>query len=64
MTKEEAFAEAQRLTKLAPNDHAFDDWHAAMWERINALIDYAWIEGWPEPDPNWKEPPRPEGVEP
>ena len=64
MTKEEAFAEAQRLTDVAPNDRADDEWHAAIWKRINDLLDYAWIEGWPEPDPNWKEPPRPEGVEP
>ena len=64
MTKEEAFAEAQRLTDLAPNDLAYDDWHVAIWNRINDLMDYICIDGWPEPDPNWKEPPRPEGVEP
>ena len=64
MTKEEAFEEANRLIGVAPNDRAFDDWHVAIWKRINDLTDYAWIEGWPEPDPNWKEPERPEGVEP
>lgn len=64
MTKEEASKEADRLIALAPNDQAYDEWHVAIWNRINDLIDYAWIEDWKEPDPNWKEPPRPEGVEP
>lgn len=64
MTREEAGAEADRLIGVAPNDGAFDDWHVAIWNRINDLMDYILIDDWPEPDPNWQEPPRPEGIEP
>ena len=63
MTKEEARKEAVMLYKTVKNLRAKDAWHQAVYDRINALFDWAVCSNGKDPGP-WEMPPIPEGVEP
>ena len=63
MTKQEAMEEDARLSAKITNWHADDDWHLAMYERIEELTDYWLCSNGKDPGP-WEMPSVPEGVEP
>lgn len=63
MTKQEAMEEDARLSAKITNWYADDDWHLAVYERIEDLTDYWLCSNDKDPGP-WEMPPIPEGVEP
>ena len=63
MTKQEAMEEDARLSAKITNWYADDDWHLAVFERIEDLTDYWMCSNGEDPGP-WEMPPVPEGVVP
>ena len=63
MTKQEAMEEDARLSAKITNWYADDDWHLAVYERLEDLTDYWLCSKGKDPGP-WEMPPIPEGVEP
>ena len=63
MTKQKAMAESTELEAKVTNWYADDDWHLAVYERIEDLTDYWLCKNGKDPGP-WEMPPVPEGVEP
>ena len=63
MTKEEAMVEHAKLWAKVTNWYADDDWHLAVYERLEDLVDYWLCSNGKDPGP-WEMPPIPEGVEP
>ena len=63
MTKQEAMTEYAELWAKVTNWYADDDWHLAVYERLEDLTDYWLCKNGKDPGP-WEMPPVPEGVEP
>ena len=63
MTKREAMVEEANLRAKVTNWYADDDWHLAVYERLEDLVDYWLCRNGKDPGP-WEMPPVPEGVEP
>ena len=63
MTKQEAMEEDARLSAKITNWYAADDWHLAVYERIEDLTDYWLCSNGKDPGP-WEVPPIPDGVVP
>ena len=63
MTKQEAMEEDARLGAKITNWYADDDWHLAVYERLENLLDYWMCKNGKDPGP-WEMPPIPEGVVP
>ena len=63
MTKHEAMIEEAKLRAKVTHWYADDDWHLAVYERLEDLVDYWLCKNGKDPGP-WEMPPIPEGVEP
>ena len=63
MTKREALVEEANLRAKVTNWYADDDWHLAVYERLEDLVDYWLCRNGKDPGP-WEMPPVPDGVEP
>ena len=63
MTHKDAMEEREKIRQVVKNWRAKDAWHEAVYDRYNALFDWAICVNGKDPGP-WEMPPIPEGIEP